>query len=83
VKHVDRICKQEVVERRLDLSVCCADERTANYCGVSATTVKNIRSENKRRNLGSRLNSAGKKMTGKSERAAGDFVLRVVKRTHI
>jgi hypothetical protein len=43
VKHVDRLCKQEVVERRLDLRVCHADERTAKYYGVSATTVKNIR----------------------------------------
>ena len=40
MKLVDRICKREVVERRLDLRVCLADERTAKYYVVSATTVK-------------------------------------------
>jgi hypothetical protein len=35
--------KQEAVEKSLILPTCHADGRTANYCGVSVATMKQIR----------------------------------------
>jgi hypothetical protein len=83
VKHVDRICKQEVVERRLDLRVCREDERTAKYCSVSATTVKKHQKREQKDKLRKPFELCGERMAGNSERAAGDFDLCVVKRTHV
>jgi hypothetical protein len=50
INHVNHQCKQDVVEKSLILSICHADERTANYCGVSVATVKQIRRESRERN---------------------------------
>jgi hypothetical protein len=83
VKHVDRICKQEVVERRLDLGVCREDERTAKYCGVSATTVKKHQKGEQKDKLRKTFELCGDRMAGNYERAAGDFDFRVVKRTQV
>jgi hypothetical protein len=50
ISHVNHQCKQEAVEKSLILPICRADERTANYCGVSVATVKQIRRESREKN---------------------------------
>jgi hypothetical protein len=50
IDHVNHQCKQEAVENSLILPICCADERTANYCGVLVATVKQIRQKSRERN---------------------------------
>jgi hypothetical protein len=45
INHVNHQCKQEALEKCLILPICCADERTANYVGVSVDIVKQIRRE--------------------------------------
>jgi methylthioribose-1-phosphate isomerase len=50
INHVNHQCKQEAVEKSLILPICRADERTANYYGVSVAAVKHIRQESRRRN---------------------------------
>jgi hypothetical protein len=40
IKPVNRLCKQEEMEKGLILPLCSADERTAKYCGVSEKPVK-------------------------------------------
>jgi hypothetical protein len=42
--------EQDAVEKSLVLPICRADERTANCCGVSVATVKQIRRESRERN---------------------------------
>jgi hypothetical protein len=39
VNHVNRLCKQEAVEKSLIWPICRTDERTAKCWGVSVTTV--------------------------------------------
>ena len=36
----NHLCQQSAMEKNLILLICRADERVAEYCGVSATTVK-------------------------------------------
>jgi hypothetical protein len=50
INHVNHQCKQEAVEMSPILPICHADERTANYYGVSVATVKRIRRESRDRN---------------------------------
>jgi hypothetical protein len=50
INHVNHQGKQEAVEESLILRICRADERTANCCGVSVATVKQIRRESRERN---------------------------------
>jgi hypothetical protein len=47
---VNHKCKQETAEKSLNLPICRADERTANYCGVTVAIVKQIRRESRERN---------------------------------
>jgi hypothetical protein len=48
--HVNHRCKEGVVEKSLVLSVYRADERTANCCGMSVATVKQIRRDSREKN---------------------------------
>jgi hypothetical protein len=43
ISHVNHQCKQNAVEKSLILPTCRGGERTADFCGVSAATVKQIR----------------------------------------
>lgn len=86
MKHVDRICKQEVVERRLRRFTClpCGRKNSKVLWCISDNGKKKHQKGEQRGKLRKPLEVCGeKKMTGKSERAAGDFDLRVVKRKHV
>jgi hypothetical protein len=61
INHVNHLCKQQTVEESMIAPICCADERTAKYCGVSVKTVSNIRTESNYRNEGSPLHTTRKK----------------------
>jgi hypothetical protein len=50
INHMNQQCKQEAMEKSLILPICCADERTANYCKVSVAAMKQIRRESRERN---------------------------------
>jgi hypothetical protein len=43
-------CVQDAVEKSLTLPIYRADERTANYCGMSVATVKQIRRDSREKN---------------------------------
>jgi hypothetical protein len=45
INNVNRQCNQEAEEKSLILPICHADERTANYFGMSVSAVKQIRLE--------------------------------------
>jgi hypothetical protein len=47
INRVNHRCKQEAVKKSLILPICRADEKTANYCGGSVATVKQIRRESR------------------------------------
>jgi hypothetical protein len=47
INQVNCLCKQEAVEKGLNLPICHADRRTAKYCVVLVTTVKTARRESK------------------------------------
>jgi hypothetical protein len=44
------MCKQEAVKKNMILPTSHTDERTVNYCGVLAATVRQIRWESRERN---------------------------------
>jgi hypothetical protein len=81
IYHVNRQYKQEATEKSLILPICHADERTENYCGVSVSTVKQIRRETRHRNEGSPLCTPSKNRPRKTQRNViiVDFDLCVVK----
>jgi hypothetical protein len=85
INRVNRLCKQETEEKNLILPISRADERTANWCGVSAATVRQIRRESRERNEGRPLPSPDKKRPRKYERSVilDDFNLCLIKRTVI
>jgi hypothetical protein len=84
INHVNSQCKQ-AAEKSLILPICRADEKTANCCGVSVSTVKQVRRESRERNEGSPLHTPGKNRPRKTQCNViiDDFDLCVVKRTVI
>jgi hypothetical protein len=85
INRVNRLCKQEAEEKNLILPISRADERTANCCGVSAATVRQIRRESREGNEGRPLRFPDKKRPRKYERSVilDDFDLCLIKRTVI
>lgn len=63
------MCKQEAVEKSLILSICGADKRTPEYCGVLVGTITGIRKESKKRSEGSLLHKPEKNRAQEPERS--------------
>jgi len=60
---VNRLCKEEAVERSLILPSLLAGEEIATFCGVSMTPERSIVRKRQERNEGSLLQTPGDKDT--------------------